>query len=435
MYLYRLLSFFKHRRQNQEFLIFTSKFEILLMRLKAAWMDLMPVFTAQSPSFRRQSVQGANARTIARHQQAASVRAPPPVLLNEDDPTVLRQYTTGMQDRQRDAFFFGGNLIAQFFIIQSELSDQQRERLASAMSLRNISLQNYSYEMLKTHSHELFITTRTSIQDPSIRPQGGNRSNEQGEHEGEEGLWVEDEEGLEEFMSNNDGETFWVLEENDAFIARKVSGRNFRFKKRKSKGSHQRGGFKPFRQSGSGGKANMANENYDPYDQAYWGKGKGKKGKKGKSKFQYPCDGNKGYPPYENGKGKGGHDKGKPKTFAAIAEKTEEQADPIRCSFRTQFVRRNKSQPFGNNADGACHQPSAQSDLCDPGQRMYQIHGQLACNPAFYSGHRTHEGHHLLSVHPGRDQVHFCKRRDRKVNWTLHLRYHTTPPCSTSITA
>ena len=91
-------------------------------------------------------------------------------------------------------------------------------------------------------------------------------------------------------MSNNDEETFWVLEENDAFIARKVPRRNFRFKKRKGKGksgnkkgSHQRGGFKPFRKSGSGGKANMANENYDPYDQAYWGKGKGKKGKKGKS--------------------------------------------------------------------------------------------------------------------------------------------------------
>ena len=116
--------------------------------------------------------------------------------------SVLRQCITGMQDRQRDAFPFGDNLIAQFFIIQSELSDQQRERLTSALSLRNISLENYSYEMLKTHYHELFITTRTSIQDPSIRPQGGNRSNtffilEQGEYEGEEGFWVEDEEGLE----------------------------------------------------------------------------------------------------------------------------------------------------------------------------------------------------------------------------------------------
>ena len=193
------------------------------------------------------------------------------------------------------------------------------------MSLRNISLENYSYEMLKTHYHELFITTRTSIQDPSIRPQGGNRSNtffiiEQGEYEGEEGFWVEDEEGLEGFMSNNDEETFWVLEENDAFIARKVSGRNFKFKKRKGKGksgnkkgSHQRGGFKPFRKSGSGGKANTANENYDPYDQAYWGKCKGKQGKKGISKFQYPYDGNNGYPSYESGKGRADRRKENPR--------------------------------------------------------------------------------------------------------------------------
>ena len=65
-------------------------------------------------------------------QQAAGVQAPPPALLNEEDPTVLRQYITGMLDRQRDAFPFGDNLIA-LFIIQSELSDQQRERLTSAM--------------------------------------------------------------------------------------------------------------------------------------------------------------------------------------------------------------------------------------------------------------------------------------------------------------
>ena len=192
-----------------------------------------------------------------------------------------------MQDRQRDAFPIGDNLIAQFFNIQSELSDQQRERLTSAMSLRNISLENYSYEMLKTHYHELFITTRTTMK------------------------------------------TFWVLEENDAFIARKVSGRNFKFKKRKGKGqsgnkkgSPQRGGFKPFRKSGSGGKANMANENYDPYDQAYWGKGKGKKGNKGKSKFQYMMETKVIHP---SGKGKSGQEKGKSKTFAATAEKTEEQ--------------------------------------------------------------------------------------------------------------
>ena len=250
-------------------------------------MDLMHAYTAQSPEL-RQSTHEANQRNLARHQQAAGARAPPPAVLQEDDPVVLRQLIQGMQQRQRDAFAFGENLIAQFFIIQSELSDQQRERLTSAMSQRNITLGNYTYEMLQMQYHDLFITTRTSIQDPSIQPQGGNRSNtffiiKQGENKGEEGFWVEDEEGQEGFMSNNDEETFGVLKENDAFIARKVPGRNFRFKSKKgkgksgnNKGSHRRGGFKPFKKSGSGGKANMANENYDPYDQAYWGKGKAK---------------------------------------------------------------------------------------------------------------------------------------------------------------
>ena len=114
VYLYRLLSFFNHRRQNTEFLIFTSKFEILLMRLKAAWMDLMPTHTAQSPEFLA-SVQDANARRIAD-------------LLQVDNPEVLRQHLTGMQTRHKDAFPLSDNLIAQFCITQSELSDQQRER-------------------------------------------------------------------------------------------------------------------------------------------------------------------------------------------------------------------------------------------------------------------------------------------------------------------
>ena len=69
VYLYRLLSFFNYRRQNTEALIFTSQFKTLLMRLKAAWMDLMPVHTAQSPEFIA-SVQEANARRIAARQQA-----------------------------------------------------------------------------------------------------------------------------------------------------------------------------------------------------------------------------------------------------------------------------------------------------------------------------------------------------------------------------
>ena len=108
-------------------------------------MDLMPVNTAQSPEF-RQSIHEANARNLAQHQQAAGARAPPHAVLQEDVPVVVRQFIQGVQQRQRDAFLFGDNLLAQFFIIQSELSDQQREGLTSAMSLKNITLENYTYE-------------------------------------------------------------------------------------------------------------------------------------------------------------------------------------------------------------------------------------------------------------------------------------------------
>ena len=73
-------------------------------------------------------------------------------------------------------------------------------------------------------------------------------------------------------------------------------------------------------------KANMANENQDRCDPAYGGKGEGRKGKKVKSKFQYPYDGNSGYPSYGSGKEKSGRDKGKSKTFAATAENLEEQS-------------------------------------------------------------------------------------------------------------
>ena len=81
----------------------------------------------------------------------------------------------------------------------------------------------------------MISSSRTSTQDPSIRPPGDNRNNafyilEQGEYEGEADFWVEDEEEHEGFIATEDEETFRVLEENDAFIAGKTSGRNLKFK-------------------------------------------------------------------------------------------------------------------------------------------------------------------------------------------------------------
>ena len=96
----------------------------------------MPVKTAQSPEH-LQSVQDANA---AQPQQSAS-----------DSPETLGQYAAGMIQRRRAAFPFNDNLIAEFFIAQGELTNQQRARLVSAMSLRNIQLNICTSEMPKKH--------------------------------------------------------------------------------------------------------------------------------------------------------------------------------------------------------------------------------------------------------------------------------------------
>ena len=163
MYLYRLLSFFNHRRQNTE--------SIKFMRLMAAWMDLMPVHTAMSPEFRA-SVQDANARRSRRCQPRLQIRC----------QETIQKYSGSTSTACRNVF-------------EKHLP------------------QELHHEMTKTQYHDLFVTTRTSIQDPSIRPPGRNRSNtfyilEQAEYEGEEGFWVEDEDGAEGFMANNDEETF-----------------------------------------------------------------------------------------------------------------------------------------------------------------------------------------------------------------------------------
>ena len=64
---------FYHRRQNSEFLMFTSKYEIRLRMMKASWNDKMPAYTAQSPECLA-SVQDANQRRIVQHQQTAGTR-------------------------------------------------------------------------------------------------------------------------------------------------------------------------------------------------------------------------------------------------------------------------------------------------------------------------------------------------------------------------
>ena len=238
-------------------------------------------------------------------------------------------------------------------------------------------------------------------------------------------------------------------------------------------------------------------ENYDPYDQAYWGKGKGKKGKKGTSKFQYPYDGNKGYPSYESGKGKGGQEKGKSKTFAATAEKTEEQpaiqqtAPSIEPTY-AGWTDQDWDQSWTWNEQGwysshetssagqalmafhdahehpekkAIHEKLIQSDsVSEHNLSVTTNHSLLAtklmapvinpqhnptyaildngCTRSMGSWHAMQRFtqaiepmKNIISYEyiPAETKFTFASGETARVNWTLHLRYRTTPPCSTNI--
>ena len=102
-------------------------------------------------------------------------------------------------------------------------------------------------------------------------------------------------------MSANNEDPFWVLEENNAFIARKMSGRSFR-EKEKERQQAKRAvinevASNPFEKVALAGRPIWPKKNGIPTTRRVR--------KKRTSKFQYPYDGNKGYPLYDNGKGKG----------------------------------------------------------------------------------------------------------------------------------
>ena len=89
----------------------------------------------------------------------------------------------------------------------------------------------------------------------------------------------------------------------------------------------------------------------------------------------------------------------------------------------SEHVRHNKSQPFGNKADGACHQPSAQPDLCDSGHAIQRFTQAIEPMKDVIS----------YEYIPAETKFTFANGETARVNWTLRLRYHTTPPCSTNI--
>jgi hypothetical protein len=198
------------------------------------------------------------------------------------------------------------------FICFADLSEAQRERMTSSLTLQGQRVQTYTFAVVREVMIELFCAPRSSLDNPNLRASGSEMKAfvvlDEGELDGADGYWVEDEETGEEGFLNKFEDVFWTYDDMSwSWVARSFQGRRMRKGKGKGglkgkgKGSKGRGYFRPFGQKGKGKDGTAHYEASGEALAAYKGKGKKGKGKKGKASQGKPEAG-KGKGPFE-GKG------------------------------------------------------------------------------------------------------------------------------------
>ena len=117
--------FVRARRGNIEMVKWIGKFSLLLKHLRDAWMDMLPMSSTNEQ--------------VTSHEWL---------------------------------FPFSDNLATLMFIVASDLSEAQRERLTSSLSLQGVNVTAYTFEAVRTVFVELFCTPKSSMENPSLRVNG-----------------------------------------------------------------------------------------------------------------------------------------------------------------------------------------------------------------------------------------------------------------------
>ena len=162
----------------------------------------------------------------ARRRNSYSARSSLPGSAVQAD---LYQFAQGRRTQHTEACPLSDNILTLFFIIQSELSEDQRERLVSSL-----------LPQMRPSRSEHLSSVLEAEADP--RPVISLK---------------EDDEGAAGFCPLDDEEAFWQLEDYDALVLTRFQRRALKSGKRlKGKGKRRRGRFQPFRKPQPGGKGN-----------------------------------------------------------------------------------------------------------------------------------------------------------------------------------
>ena len=165
---------------------------------------------------------------------AATPGAPPHVNVPWNDEMsrqILVQLNNARRQQQRLAFPLSDNLSALIFVSLADLTQDQRNTLTSIMTQCGRTLAQYNVQELRDLFLEMFCTTKTAVDNPMMQPSGMAQRRsflviEEGEIDGTNGYWAEDEDdGAEGFLEALE-DVFWVYDDAEyTWYQRRFQGR------------------------------------------------------------------------------------------------------------------------------------------------------------------------------------------------------------------
>ena len=267
VFLWRFFQLFKAHRGQQDLLRWIGRMSVMKKRIQDAWMDLYKSSDANAPAYQAY---------LGERVAEAAAEDPPRVLDPLDDDTItyyLDLYNNYYSQEHARKFPINDNLFSLILTVLADLNEQQRERMTSAMALKNYRIEAYTFDLVREVFIELFCMPKSSIDDPSLRTAIRHRSFcviDDGTMDGTSGYWVEDDDTGEVGFLPEFEDVFWIFDEtSEAWASHHFRGRKIRrgFSKGKGKGKGSKGRrrFKSRKGKGKGKYAYWGEEEEDEY--------------------------------------------------------------------------------------------------------------------------------------------------------------------------
>ena len=133
VFLWRSYQFTRARRGNVEMVKSIEKFSLHLKRFRDAWMDMLPLFIMSEERRQIQYLADVNQENEERQRRNADI-------LDPDAPETRDRWYATQVSIHEQLFPFENNLTTVIFIVTSDLSEAQSERLTSSLSLRRMNV-------------------------------------------------------------------------------------------------------------------------------------------------------------------------------------------------------------------------------------------------------------------------------------------------------